>query len=190
MLKEKLARIQTELKAPKDLKNEFGKYKYRNAEQIEELVKPLCLKNSTTLTITDSIELIGSRFYVKATCKLEDWESDEVVKVSAYARESDEKKGMDEAQITGACSSYARKYALCGLFLIDDSKDDPDSKDNTVTPLTKEQLTFITEHSNLVLDELKERKIKSAKQLANISLEEASELVSIIEKKIANDNGN
>lgn len=190
MLKEKLAKIQAELKAPKDLKNEFGKYKYRNAEQIEELVKPLCLKYETTLTITDSIELIGDHFYVKATCRLVDWESDEVEKVSAYARESEEKKGMDEAQITGACSSYARKYALCGLFLIDDSKDDPDSKDNTVTPATKEQIAFITEHSNMILEELKERKIKSPKQLANISLDQASELVGIIEKKIQNDNGN
>ena len=99
---------------------------------------------------------------------------------------------MDEAQITGSASSYARKYALCGLFLIDDSKDDPDSKDNRsegADKITKEQLAFITEHSQMIVDELKERNIKSSKALAKLNVNQASELVSLIETKLQNDNG-
>ena len=188
----RLALIQSELKAPKDMKNEFGNYRYRNAEQIEELVKPLLVKYEMTLTITDHIEKIGERFYCRAAATVSEWESDDHITVSAYAREQEEKKGMDEAQIKGSASSYARKYALCGLFLIDDSKDDPDSKDNRsegADKITKEQLAFITEHSQMIVDELKERNIKSSKALAKLNVNQASELVSLIETKLQNDNG-
>jgi hypothetical protein len=115
----KLNKIQKELKAPKNQFNAFGKYKYRNAEDILEAVKPLL--EEVVLTITDDIVLIGERYYVKATAKITDGKDS--VENSAFAREAQDKKGMDESQITGASSSYARKYALNGLFLIDDTKD-------------------------------------------------------------------
>lgn len=119
-MKELIA-IQKELKAPKGQYNSFGKYKYRSAEDILEAVKPLCHKNNCYLTLTDSLEYIGDRYYVKATATLVN--EKEQVSVSAYAREEETKKGMDGSQITGTASSYARKYALNGLFCIDDTKD-------------------------------------------------------------------
>lgn len=119
----KLMLIQTELKAPKNLYNSFGKYKYRNAEGICEAVKPYLSRENVSLTITDEVCEIGGRVYVKATATLTDCETGDSVSVSAYAREADDKKGMDSAQVTGATSSYARKYALNGLFLLDDTKD-------------------------------------------------------------------
>ena len=123
---EKLQTIQTTLKAPKNLWNSFGKYKYRNAESIQEALKPLLDDTRTALTIEDEIVPVGHRFYVKATCRLYDLDTDEQVIITAYAREAEEKAGMDPAQITGAASSYARKYALNGMFLLDDTKD-PDT---------------------------------------------------------------
>lgn len=120
---EKLMRIQTEIKAPKKLYNSFGKYNYRNVESICEAVKPYLTREKVLLTLSDEIIEIGGRVYVKATAQLGDTETQEIYKVSAYARESAEKKGMDESQITGTASSYARKYALNGLFLLDDTKD-------------------------------------------------------------------
>lgn len=114
-----LNKIQQELKAPKGQTNSFGNYKYRSCEDILEAVKPLL--GEATLTVSDEVVMLGDRFYVKATATLK--EKDETATVSAFARESLEKKGMDSAQITGAASSYARKYALNGLFCIDDTKD-------------------------------------------------------------------
>lgn len=119
----KLMNIQAELKAPKGQYNSFGKYKYRSCEDILEAVKPILNKNRCALTISDSIASIGDRFYVKATATLYDTESDKSIEVTAYAREENEKKGQDASQLTGATSSYARKYALNGLFCIDDTKD-------------------------------------------------------------------
>ena len=116
-----LINIQSELKAPKSQYNSFGKYQYRNAEDILEAVKPLLKKNNCHLTITDEIILIGDRYYVKSTAEITN--GTEVVMTSALAREEESKKGMDSAQLTGATSSYARKYALNGLFCIDDTKD-------------------------------------------------------------------
>ena len=116
-----LSKIQAELKAPKGQRNTFGKYNYRSAEDILEAVKPLTAKNGLILTLSDEIELIGDRIYVKATARLTNGEQ-EVVTV-AFAREEASKKGMDASQVTGAASSYARKYALNGLFCIDDNKD-------------------------------------------------------------------
>lgn len=122
-IREKLSSIQTRIKAPKNLYNSFGKYSYRNAESILEATKPYLTELGLYLTISDSIEVIGERYYVKATVRLIDCESGETIEVSAYAREEKEKKGMDGSQVTGATSSYARKYALNGLFLLDDTKD-------------------------------------------------------------------
>jgi len=122
-MKEKLLKIQLELKAPKSQYNSYGKYKYRNCEDILEAVKPLCGKYNCVLKISDELINIGDRYYVKATATLMDVESDKTISTEAYAREALDKKGMDESQITGAASSYARKYALNGLFNIDDTKD-------------------------------------------------------------------
>ena len=120
---EKLMNIQVELKAPKNLYNSFGKYKYRNAEGIQESVKPLLEKYKVSLTLTDEVICVADRVYVKAIATLLDTESEEHISATAYAREASDKKGMDDAQVTGATSSYARKYALNGLFLLDDTKD-------------------------------------------------------------------
>ena len=118
-----LIKIQSELKAPKNQRNNFGNYNYRNCEDILEAVKPLLDKYECTLTISDDIVEVGGRVYVKATARFNDIKSGINSSVSAYAREPEQQKGMSESQITGASSSYARKYALNGLFLIDDTKD-------------------------------------------------------------------
>ena len=119
----KLMGIQTKLKAPKSQRNSFGNYNYRSCEDILEAVKPLLDEFKVALTIKDEIILIGERYYVKATAILIDIDTGDVVEASAYARESEDKRGMDASQLTGATSSYARKYALNGLFAIDDNKD-------------------------------------------------------------------
>lgn len=121
-LHKKLWTIQQTLNAPKNQRNNFGGYNYRSAEDILEAVKPLL--QSITLTVSDEIVLIGNRYYVKATATLSDGEDE--IAVTAYAREEESKKGMDASQLTGATSSYARKYALNGLFCIDDARD-PDT---------------------------------------------------------------
>jgi len=128
-LNKKLAQIQIGLHAAKDQRNDFGKYAYRSAEGIMQALKPLL--GDATVTLSDDIVQVGDRFYVKATAILST--GDDQLEVSAFARECLSKKGMDDAQLTGSCSSYARKYALCGLFLIDDNKD-ADSMDNTSQP--------------------------------------------------------
>lgn len=118
---DKLLAIQSELKAPKGQYNSFGKYKYRSCEDILEAVKPLLAKHEAVLTVSDDMVEIGGRVYVKATATLRCGE--QVYTNTAFAREPDEKKGMDVSQVTGTASSYARKYCLNGLFLIDDTKD-------------------------------------------------------------------
>lgn len=120
---EKLNVIQSKLKAPKGQYNKFGNYAYRSCEDILEALKPLLAQTKTVLTLRDDIEFIGDRYYLRAICTLHDAESGEKIENAAYARETDTKKGMDAAQITGSVSSYARKYALNGLFAIDDTKD-------------------------------------------------------------------
>lgn len=114
--------IQSLLKAPKDQYNKFGNYKYRNCEDILVAVKPLLFSQSCTLTISDEIVMIGTRYYVRATATIKN-ANGETETTTAYAREDESKKGMDASQITGSTSSYARKYALNGLFCIDDTKD-------------------------------------------------------------------
>ena len=125
-INEKLLQIQMELKVPKSVKNSFGGYKYRTVDMILEKVKPLTEKNKCALILQDDLVLIGERYYVKATAILLDLESDTNVATSAYAREQLERKKSDDSQLTGAASTYARKYALNGLFLLDDTAD-PDS---------------------------------------------------------------
>lgn len=119
----KLVDIQSELKAPKNLYNSFGNYKFRNVEGILSSVKPLLKKYNCTLKITDEIIQVGERYYVRSTAVITDQDSSEYEIATALAREALNKKGMDESQITGSASSYARKYALNGLFLLDDTKD-------------------------------------------------------------------
>lgn len=117
----KLVNIQAELKAPKGQYNSFGGYKYRSCEDILEAVKPLLRTFGLYITISDSIEEVGGKVYVKATATISD--GDNQISTTAYAREAETKKGMDDSQVTGTASSYARKYALNGLFAIDDTKD-------------------------------------------------------------------
>lgn len=141
---EKLLKIQQELKVPKNQINAFGNYKYRSCEDIIEAVKPLCHAHGLVLTISDEVVIVGGasthtatapRFYVKATASLTEAEPTGLVTiyVTAYAREEETKKGMDGAQITGSASSYARKYALNGLFAIDDTKDPDATNDHGKT---------------------------------------------------------
>ena len=161
---EKLGIIQSKLKAPKGQYNSFGKYKYRSCEDILEAVKPLLVETKTVLCITDQMEVVGDRIYVRAETHLKDAEdfSSEIVTV-AYAREEESKKGMDSSQVTGAASSYARKYALNGLFCIDDNKD----SDSTNTG-EKEKTSG--------------RKAESAKETEMISSETTMSIKNIIDK--------
>lgn len=124
-----LSKIQTELKAPKGQFNKFGKYKYRNCEDILEAVKPLLDEHGAAIMVGDELVQIGDRYYVKATAKLLISGASDAIINTAYAREAETKKGMDESQVTGSASSYARKYALNGLLAIDDTKD-ADTMDN------------------------------------------------------------
>ena len=132
-----LAGIQAQLKAPKDKENTFGKYMYRNAESILRAFKEV-QPDSVSLTMSDEITLVGQKLFLVSTAILMAGNT-EIARAQGVAMHATEKKGMDDAQISGACSSYARKYALCGLFAIDDSADDPDAKDNTQPPAPKRQ---------------------------------------------------
>ena len=125
-IRQKLQGIQSSLKAPKGQTNKFGGYRYRSAEDILEALKPLLGEWGCSLVIQDEMVEVGGRVYVKASANLIDNDSESVLSTTAYAREAEAKKGMDDAQITGSASSYARKYALNGLFAIDDTKD-PDA---------------------------------------------------------------
>lgn len=138
ILTQRVGDIQHKLKAPKGQYNSFGKYSYRSCEDILEGVKPLLKEHDLALLIDDEIVQIGERYYVKATAKITDGR--EIVSATAYAREPDTKKGMDESQITGATSSYARKYALNALLCIDDTKD-ADTMDNSKKPVQQTQET-------------------------------------------------
>ena len=122
-IQEKLMNIQYELRCNKSQYNAFGKYSYRSCEDILEAVKPLLFKYKTTLVLNDDINLIGDRFYVKATARITDIETGEFVESTAFAREDESQKGMASAQVTGSVSSYARKYSLNSLLCIDDNKD-------------------------------------------------------------------
>lgn len=143
-----LMAVQAELKAPKGQHNSFGKYDYRSAEDIIEAVKPLLKDNGLFLTMSDDIVLIGDRYYVRATVKVVDVVTGESVQTSALAREAAQKKGMDESQVTGTASSYARKYALNGLFAIDDNRDaDTDEYARQTKGSTNDELRSKAMHS-------------------------------------------
>lgn len=156
--------IQSELKAPKGQYNSFGKYNYRSCEDILEALKPLLKAHKAELFLSDEVVLVGARVYVKATATFKG--ADETVTVTAFAREPEVKKGMDEAQITGTASSYARKYALNGLFLIDDAKDaDTDEykaeQDSAPKPkFSKEQLAEMKKWADGTFTEDELAKIK------------------------------
>ena len=144
IIDEKLLKIQTTLKAPKGQFNKFGNYKYRNCEDILESLKPLLLDHEVLLLLSDDIVAVNNRVYIKAIATLRDIETGEKIEVTAFAREEETKKGMDGSQITGAASSYARKYALNAMFAIDDTKDSDttnqgqnESKGNNSTPNKK-----------------------------------------------------
>jgi hypothetical protein len=185
---EKLVNIQSELKAPKGQYNSFGKYKYRSAEDILEAVKPLCHTHGTVLTISDELVYLGDRYYIKATAKLNDIRSG-AIENTAYAREEESKKGMDGSQITGTASSYARKYALNGLFAIDDTKDaDTDEHANQTkqeeTKASKGQLelfkTLLNNDDTKISAYLEYFKVKSIDDLTN---EQINKAVKIIQEK-------
>ena len=178
----KLMNIQQELKAPKGQYNSFGKYAYRSCEDILEAVKPLLKKEKVVLTISDELQYIGNRYYIKATATLIDTESEATISNSAYAREEETKKGMDGSQITGASSSYARKYALNGLFGIDDNKDSDttniqskeEKEDKKASPKQIELIQKYYQGENLT----KLLEVNNLEKLEDMSINKASEILS------------
>lgn len=178
----KLMNIQQELKAPKGQYNDFGKYAYRSCEDILEAVKPLLKKEKVVLTISDELQYIGNRYYIKATATLIDTESEATISNSAYAREEETKKGMDGSQITGASSSYARKYALNGLFGIDDNKDSDttniqnkeEKEDKKASPKQIELIQKYYQGENLT----KLLEVNNLDKLEDMSINKASEILS------------
>lgn len=178
----KLMNIQQELKAPKGQYNSFGKYAYRSCEDILEAVKPLLKKEKVVLTISDELQYIGNRYYIKATATLIDTESEAIISNSAYAREEETKKGMDGSQITGASSSYARKYALNGLFGIDDNKDSDttniqnkeEKEDKKASPKQIELIQKYYQGENLT----KLLEVNNLEKLEDMSINKASEILS------------
>ena len=178
----KLMNIQQELKAPKGQYNDFGKYAYRSCEDILEAVKPLLKKEKVVLTISDELQYIGNRYYIKATATLIDTESEAIISNSAYAREEETKKGMDGSQITGASSSYARKYALNGLFGIDDNKDGDttniqskeEKEDKKASPKQIELIQKYYQGENLT----KLLEVNNLEKLEDMSINKASEILS------------
>lgn len=151
---EKLLKIQNELKAPKNQYNKFGNYKYRNAEDILEAVKPICLKYKAVINVCDSIKQVGDRYYVEANAIITNTENpDEYIGNIASAREEEVKKGMDSSQVTGATSSYARKYALNGLLCIDDTKDTDSEEFQAQKKRTTKTAENSVKEDNPILDE-------------------------------------
>ena len=178
---EKLLAIQTELKAPKSQYNDFGKYHYRNCEDILEAVKPLLAKHRAALKISDELVMIGDRYYIKATATLYDTaisiESHfPYISNTAYAREEAEKKGMDGSQVTGASSSYARKYALNGLFAIDDTKDSDTTNNGKYEKLSKPitPATPVTSQDGMTLEQASAMCFKNGRN-ANIPFGELND---------------
>ena len=170
---EKLIYIQQNLKAPKSQFNSFGKYHYRSCEDILESLKPLLNEMGCVLTLSDELVNVGDRYYIKATADLIDKEQGRISNI-AYAREEETKKGMDGSQVTGASSSYARKYALNGLFLIDDVKDsDTTNVGEEITKEEAENYTFQTgKHEGWTLKKVVEEDKKFLKWLLNTSKDE------------------
>ena len=188
---EKLIAIQSELKAPKSQYNNFGKYAYRNCEDILESLKPLLKEHKSTIYISDEIVTVLERFYVKATVTFIDAETGEKIINTAYAREEEDKKGMDGSQVTGSSSSYARKYALNGMFAIDDTKDS-DFTNTTIkgdnTGLSEAQikrLLAIASKVNISADDVKKVVAKTfgVQDLRKMNKQQYDEICSRLEKK-------
>ena len=188
---EKLIAIQSELKAPKSQYNNFGKYAYRNCEDILEALKPILKEHKSTIYISDEIVTVLERFYVKATVTFIDAETGEKITNTAYAREEENKKGMDGSQVTGASSSYARKYALNGMFAIDDTKDS-DFTNTTVkgdnSALSEAQikrLLAIASKVNISADDVKVVVAKKfgVQDLRKMNKQQYDEICSRLEKK-------
>lgn len=181
--KERIVLLQNELYAPKNQYNKFGGYAYRNCEDIYNAVKPLLQKYLMTLRMTDKIELIGDRFYVSTTAILEDAISGEMVFNTAYAREEETKKGQDGSQITGASSSYARKYALNGLFLIDDVKDSDTTNTETKVPFKNEDIMKENKYRSWLDDFFYRNPDRKVKFLNYYRIETLDELDSVLTLK-------
>ena len=176
----KLVKIQAELKVPKNQMNAFGKYKYRSAEDIIEAVKPILFKNNCALLISDEIVQVADRVYVKATAMLIDESNEDLpIKVYGWAREEEVKKGMDAAQITGSASSYARKYALNGLFAIDDTKDADSTNEHKDEVGEEKRMKLIALLENTIWDEnLKNRQaIKISAYTTNEQYDKAYRII-------------
>ena len=188
---EKLIAIQSELKAPKSQYNNFGKYAYRNCEDILEALKPILKEHKSTIYISDEIVTVLERFYVKATVTFIDAETGEKITNTAYAREEESKKGMDGSQVTGASSSYARKYALNGMFAIDDTKDSDFTNtttkgDNTgLSDAQIKRLLAIASKVNISADDVKIVVAKSfgVQDLRKMNKQQYDEICSRLEKK-------
>lgn len=172
-----LNKIQNELKAPKSNYNSFGKYNYRSCEDILEGVKPLLSKYGAILTIKDDMVILGDRYYVKAIARLS-LNNDDFIETYAYARESETKKGMDDSQVTGATSSYARKYALNGLFCIDDTKD-ADTMDNSFKSISTDQLKTL---EVLGVDKIALCKYFKVNNINELSYEQGKQAISMKKK--------
>lgn len=189
---EKLMKVQSQLKAPKNQFNSFGKYNYRSCEDILEGLKPILAEVGAIVLLYDAIVQVGDRYYVQATAKFVDIESGDSVQTTAFAREDADKKGMDLAQVTGSVSSYARKYALNGLFCIDDAKDSDATnqhgkeqpkptvvKPNTITPAQQKKIFAEASERGLTPETVKalvyklyQGKIKSTSELTPAQMDE------------------
>ena len=187
----KLIEVQSKLKAPKNQFNSFGKYNYRNAEDILESVKPILREVGAVVVLKDEIVLIGDRYFLKTKAQFIDAENGETIEVEAMAREAEEKKGMDSAQVTGATSSYARKYALNGLFLIDDTKDN-DHDTLYKTDLKKEELKISQIQIDSIVDLIEKTNSDlkgflgyfKIKEIPEMTAKQAVEGIKMLEKKL------
>ena len=178
----KLMNVQSELNAPKNLYNSFGKYSYRSAESIMESVKPLLLKHKAALIVNDDIVFVEGRHYIKATARFIDVETGETVESSALAREEENKKGMDASQLTGATSSYARKYALGGLLCLDDNKDADATNTHGKEASTKAQ-TQSKQNTPTRSKVLSEDQIKALYEVSEKAGYSAARLVALVKAK-------
>lgn len=180
----KLAAIQQELKAPKDKKNTYGGYNYRSAEGILEALKPVLARHEATVVLTDELVQVGNRYYVKATAALWSTTDTDVVTANGWAREAEVKKGMDDSQITGTASSYARKYALNALLLIDDTKDadtDEYQKETHPEKITPDQKKTILALADLARVDL--GKVLGGEDLGEMSALRANQLIAALKEK-------
>jgi hypothetical protein len=186
MIYQKLANIQSKLFVPKDNKNDFGKYNYRSCEDILTRVKPLCREEGCVLMLTNKLIEVGERNYVEAHARLIDTETGESIESVASAREAVSKKGMDESQITGTASSYARKYALAGLFCIDNERD---ADTNEYTEKTQGKTLATDKQIKLLKDKMSEEQIGKmleyykVKKIEELSIDQASETIKSLNKK-------